>query len=490
MKKLLCIFIILSIPLSALTKEQINFDQFFMNKTMRIDYYHVGDANEEFVTIDHIYQQGEWAGNPKRLIDLFDYGRYFIKIHDSNTNQLIYSKGFDSYFGEYKTTDPALNGIKRTYHETALIPYPKNKITFVVEMRDGKNILNPIFKQEIDPGSVHIIKEKLDNTVKVYQPVKNGEAHQKVDIAYIAEGYTETEYEQFKADIDRYVKIFMEASPYNKFNDKFNMYGVFKASTNENVDEPRQGLFRNTAVNASFNSLNLERYLLTEDNKSMRDIAAHVPYDAIMILVNSSRYGGGGIYNFYAITTVNDKRSEFVFLHEFGHSFAGLADEYYSSDVSYNDFYPTGIEPNQPNITALLDPENLKWKQWVFKDLDIPTKWNKKEYDALQNERSDIQKEKRTKVAELIKQNASEFEIENLKKLYDEKLDTQYKKITAFYEKYASLQNKVGAFEGAGYSSEGLYRPEMNCIMFSSSADKFCKVCQQAIIQMIQFYSD
>jgi len=68
--------------------------------------------------------------------------------------------------------------------------------------------------------------------------------------------------------------------------------------------------------------------LLTEDYCNLRDIAASVPYDAIYVMVNQPRYGGGGIYNLYCTFTADNPSSDYVFLHEFGHTFAGLADEY------------------------------------------------------------------------------------------------------------------------------------------------------------------
>jgi hypothetical protein len=178
-----------------------SFDRYFVDKTMRIDYFHIGDAKEEIGTIDQVYEQRSWAGSLNNLIDAFDNGRYSIKVYDLSSDTLIFSKGFDSYFGEYKTTDSAIKGVKRTYHETALIPYPKNKIRFVLEVRNRKNTLVPFFSQVIDPASVDIRKEPLDEDVKVFDIVKNGHPHRKVDVAIIAEGYTSNEEEKVRADL-------------------------------------------------------------------------------------------------------------------------------------------------------------------------------------------------------------------------------------------------------------------------------------------------
>jgi hypothetical protein len=477
-------------PFLLFSQQSINFSDYFLNKTMRIDYYHIGDAKEEFITIDQIYQQGIWAGNPKNLIDHFNNGKYEVKVFDIASNRLIYSKGFATYFGEYTTTNPAIQGIKRTYHETILIPYPKKTILIVLESRNKKNILELLFSAEIDPSDYHINKESGDADDQIYEALKNGDPHTKVDLAWIAEGYTAQQFDKFKKDVDRFMTAMFEVAPYDRLKDRFNIYGVFRPSAENGVDQPREGIFKQTIVNSSFNALDLDRYLLTEDNKTMRDIAASVPYDAIVILVNSERYGGGGIYNFYAVSTVDNKLSENVFIHEFGHSFAGLADEYYASQVSYNEFYPEGVEPTEPNITALLDPENIKWKELLSAGIKIPTDWGKEAIEALQAKLQKNGKEMREQVAQLEKSGASKSKIEKVKAEFNKKSDEINKNIDQVREKYSYLNDKVGAFEGAGYSAKGLYRPMINCLMFGNRERKFCKVCQRAIARMIEFYSE
>jgi len=425
---------------------------FFANKTMRVDYFHTADKNQEFISIDKIYMQapgkGIWAGNPNKLIDPFNNGQYYIKVYDFKTGDLLYSKGFNSYCGEYMTTGPAAKGIKRTYHETALIPFPLHKIKFILERRDRKNQLNPIFETVINPRAIEILKEPLSEGVKVFEILKNGPSHNKVDLAVLGEGYTQAEEEKFKKDLKLMVNTFFNQEPYKSNKEKFNIYGVFKSSQESGVDEPSHGIYRNTALGASYNALGLYRYMLTEENRKIRDVAAHVPYDALVIMVNSRRYGGGGIYGTYCIFSLEEEWYPYLFLHEFGHSFAGLGDEYYASTVAYNEFYPKGIEPTEPNITALLDPKHVKWQHLVTKGIAIPTPWNKEQYDQM----TDAQKK-----------------IHRAKKEY---------------------QGKIGAFEGAGYSSEGLYRPMVDCMMFSRAIIPYCKVCQEAITKVIRHYSE
>jgi len=477
-------------PMLLFSQTNLNFDDYFLDKTLRIDYYHIGDAKEEFITIDQIYQQGIWAGNPKNLIDPFNNGKYEIKVYDVASNRLIYSKGYATYFGEYTTTNPAIQGIKRTYHETVLMPYPKKPVLLVFESRNKQNILEPLFSIQIDPNDYHINKETSDSGEQVYEALNNGDPHTKVDLAWLAEGYTAQQFDKFKKDVDRFMAALFGVAPYDKLKDRFNIYGVFRPSAESGVDQPREGIFKETIVNSSFNALDLDRYLLTEDNKSMHDIAACVPYDAIVIMVNSERYGGGGIYNFYAVSTVDNQLSENVFIHELGHSFAGLADEYYTSDVAYNDFYPKGVEPTDPNITALLDPENIKWKDLLSPGISIPTDWGKDEIEALQAELQKNRKEMREQIAQLEKSGASKSKIEKIKTDSKKKSDEINKKIDQVREKYRNLEDKVGAFEGAGYSAKGLYRPMLSCLMFGNKERKFCKVCQRAIERMIEFYCE
>ncbi|MCI0494965.1 M64 family metallo-endopeptidase, partial [candidate division KSB1 bacterium] len=366
----------------------------------------------------------------------------------------------------------------------------KKPVLLVFERRNKKNILEPLYSIQIDPGDYHIYKEKIDPDILVIEALVNGDPHVKVDLAWIAEGYTAQEFDKFKKDVDRFMTALFEVEPYDRLKNRFNIYGVFRPSAESGVDQPREGIFKETIVNSSFNALDLDRYLLTEDNKSMQDIASVVPFDAIVIMVNSERYGGGGIYNFYGLSTVDNQLSENVFIHEFGHSFAGLGDENYASDVAYNDFYPKGVEPTDPNITALLDPENIKWKDLVSPGIAIPTKWGKEEIEALQAELQKNKKEMREQVAQLEKSGASKTKIEKIKVDFQKKSDEINKKIDQVKEQYSHLSDKVGAFEGAGYSANGLYRPMMNCLMFGNRERKFCKVCQRAIERMIEFYSE
>lgn len=488
MKEKTLVFLIL-LSSFAYSQESINFYDYFIDRTMRIDYYHIGNAEEEIVTIDRIYMGGVWAGNKKNLINRFNNGRYYVKIYDLNSGKLIFSKGFDSYFGEYKTTEPAIKGKERTYHESVLVPFPKNKIKFELEVRGRDFILSPLFSEVIDPDDIFIIREKPRKDIEIIEVLKNGKPENMVDMVIIAEGYTRNQREKLLKDLEKFKKTFFSQEPYKSLVNKFNINCVFKPSEESGCDEPSHGIFKNTTIGTTFDSLATERYLLTEDNKTLREIAGVVPYDTILIMVNHKRYGGGGIYNLFCVFTTDNQWFEYLLLHEFGHSFAGLADEYYTSTVAYNEFYPKGIEPTEPNITAMLNPENLKWKNLLSENIQIPTPWEKEEFDKMDLELQKIRNEINSKIAKMKREKAPKSEIEKLEEEAEKLSKEHAKKIDEFLSK-SKYRGKVGAFEGAGYSSRGLFRPMLDCIMFSKGRKPYCKVCERAIRDVISAITD
>ncbi|MBN2346157.1 MAG: peptidase M64, partial [Candidatus Aminicenantes bacterium] len=316
-KALLAIWMLL--PLLAFAQDGVDFDRYFVDRTLRIDVFHTGDAKEEMFTIDRLIQEGPWAGNPRRLIVPFELGRYLLRVSDAATGAIIYSKGFDSYFGEYKTTEPGVSGIKKTFSESLLIPFPKNKVRAEVLLRDRQNRPQPVFSREIDPADMFIVREKpvpssetaskrgetafRSGDVLVVEQVKNGPPAEKVDLVVLGEGYTTSEEEKFRRDLAFFSDTLFSQEPYKTLRDRFNVTGLLKPSRESGCDEPSYGSFKNTALGASFDSFGSERYMLVEDNRAWRDVAGRVPYDAVMIMVNSPRYGGGGIYNLYCTFT-------------------------------------------------------------------------------------------------------------------------------------------------------------------------------------------
>jgi hypothetical protein len=487
--KTLRILFIMIFPF-LLNAQTVGFNDYFNDQTMRIDYFHIGDAVAEIVTIDFVYQYGTWAGSTKNLIDNFNNGAYYHKIYDLNSGKLIYSKGFDSYFKEYQTTEVAVNGVKRSFHESAIIPYPKNKIRFTIEKRDKQNLLNEIFSAEIDPADLYIVKDPVINkSVKVIKSSISGNPHNKVDIVIVGDGYTIKEEKKFEKDLKRFTNVLLSNEPYKTYKDRFNIYGVFKASEESGIDEPGANVYKNTVINTTYYSMGSERYILTEDNKSLRNLASHVPYDAIYIMVNGSRYGGGGLYNTYCTFVADNQFCDYLFLHEFGHSFAGLADEYYTSETAYNDMYPAGLEPVEPNITRLLDMNNLKWKHLVTEGIEIPTPWEKEEYDKTDYAWQKIRREMNKNIAELKRNKESTEKIKAAQDEYDKKDKARSEEVDK-YLNGSKFIGKVGAFEGAGYNAKGMYRSMLDCIMFTKGAKPFCKVCEEHVARVIKHYSE
>jgi len=476
-------------PLLASAQGTIDFSAYFVDQTMRVDVFHTGDAKEEMFAIDRIIQEGPWAGNPHRLIAPFEFGRYLLRVSDLASGELIYSKGFDSYFGEYKTTEPGVKGVKKTFSESLLIPFPKNKVRLEVLLRDRENQPQPIFSREVDPADMFIVREKPASDVKMDELVKNGPFATKVDLVILAEGYTEGQWEKFRKDLDHFCATILNQEPYKTYQDRFNITGVFKPSAESGCDEPSYGSFKNTVLGAQFDSFGSERYLLTDDNRAMRDLAAHVPYDAIMIMVNHPRYGGGGIYNLYCTFTSDDQWRDYLIMHEFGHSFSGLADEYYTSAVAYNEFYPPGVEPLEANITALLDAKNIKWKELMTKKTAVPTPWEKAAFEAMDMAYQKKRQETNELIAARKRANAAKEEIDALQAKSDEMSRLNGLEVNAFFKK-SRFQGKVGAFEGAGYAAKGLYRPMLDCLMFSRGLRPLCKVCERAVIDTIRYYSE
>jgi hypothetical protein len=306
------------------------------------------------------------------------------------------------------------------------MPFPKKRIRLVIYERKRDGTFKALYETKIDPSDYFIRKEKpLDVlTSEIY---RSGSPDNSVDIAFIAEGYRAAEMDKFHEDIKKMKDALFAEEPFSKYSQRFNIWAVDAVSQDSGTDVPGEGVYVNTVLNSSFYTFGLDRYLTTQDIKSVNDYAAAVPHDVIIVLINSSMYGGGGVYNYYSGTTAGHKLSQKVFLHEFGHGFAGLADEYYSSTVAYDEFYPLDEEPWEPNITTMKD-FGSKWEKELAEGIPVPTP------------------------AE---------------------------------EKY---QNVTGVFEGGGYSAKGIFRSEMECRMKSNSPKGFCTACRKAIEQMIEFY--
>jgi hypothetical protein len=441
-------------------------------RTMRVDYYHTGNSSHEMFSLDEVVLEPlPWPGNLDRSIDDTNLGKYLFEVRDRATNKLVYSRGFASIFGEWETTDEA-KSMNRTFSESLRFPAPDGPVQIILKKRDAQNAFREVWTLNVDPKDMFVNTAKPTQAGAVIEIEKHGDSAKKVDFLILGDGYMAEERGKCEKDAHRLTDILFSTEPFKSRRMDFNVWAICAASAESGITRPSTGVHHKSAIGATYDAFGSERYVLTFDNKAFREIASLAPYEFVEILANNNTYGGGGIFNLYSTVAADSLWSPYVFVHEFGHHFAGLADEYYTSDVSYSPSTER-VEPWEPNVTALLDPVLLKWKQFVSADTPLPTPWNK---EAFENYSRDIQKRRR----QIRKQNRPETEMDAL---FKEEKAHEEKELAD--EKYAG---KVGAFEGANYEAKGYYRPQTNCIMFTR-ANFFCKVCQSAIERVIDLYS-
>jgi len=448
---------------------------FAATPTMRLDYYHTGDATQEVFSVDRVaIEPLPWPGDPKQAIDSSNLGKYFFEVRDAKSKQLLYSRGFASIYGEWETTDEAKT-IKRTFQESLRFPEPSAPVTITLKKRDAKNAFQDIWTTTIDPADQFVDRSKPAAPAPLVTIQKAGDPETKVDFLIIGDGYTRAEAKKFEQDARRLTETLFATSPFKENRRNFNVWGLCPPAAESGISRPSTGIYRDSPIGATYDAFGSERYVLTFDNRALRRTAQFAPYEFIEVLVNNRTYGGGGIFNLYSTVASDNAFANYVFVHEFGHHFAGLADEYYTSSVAYAPAADRP-EPWEPNVTALLDVSSLKWRSLVSpfaNTTPIPTPWNKEAFEAysreIQARRVQLRKDKRPE--------------EEMEALFREELDHEQKMFRA--EKHFG---QVGAFEGAMYEAKGYYRPEVDCIMFSRT-DHFCKVCRAAIERIIKMYS-
>jgi hypothetical protein len=453
---------------------QVDFQKYFIDRTMRVDYFHIGTKDKEQYSLDKVYAEGPWPGSTVNLVDTLNMGEFLARVYDAQSGMLLYSRGFSAFFNEWQTTDEALKGMWRSISETVRFPYPKRAVQMTISRRDKYSVFHELFSASIDPNDPsQVVTERRAPNYEVLPLMENGDPHKKVDILILGDGYAKADIEKFKKDAKHFNDVMFGTSPFKERAKDFNVRAVCVVSQESGIDVPGKNVWKNTALGTRYDTFGSARYVLTDANKDLRDIASIAPYDFVTILINDSRYGGGGIYQLYTTTYTIEKsdaqewQRDYVYVHEFGHAFGGLGDEYYSSSTGYTDFYPAGVEPWEPNITRLLDTPSIKWQSFVSKGIAVPTDWGKAAYDTL---------------------GAKLAKLDRLASDYYDKRDPIRKQQQEIM-KNPALLGKVGAFEGAGYMSTGMYRPSLDCRMFSLSLTDFDPVCRAAIERQIDFYS-
>jgi len=441
--------------------------------TMRVDYYHTGNAKEERYSIDRVVLEPlPWPGNPVRPVDDTNRGKYVFEVVDA-AGKVIYSRGFSSIYGEWETTAEAKE-MDRTFSESLRFPAPEHPVRIVVKKRDARNVFRDTWTFKLDPADKFIARgTESPDAGALIRLHTSGDPATKLDLLILGDGYTARERAKFERDARRLAATLLATSPFKDRRADINVWGLSPAAAQSGISRPSQHTYRRSPVGATYDAFDSERYVLTFDNKAFRDIAANAPYDVVEILVNSATYGGGGIYGLYSTVAADSVWAPYIFVHEFGHHIAGLADEYYTSDVAY---LPSAdrVEPWEPNVTALLDPATLKWQDVATPGVAIPTPWPKEDFEQYTRE---VQVKRRAIRAA----NRPEAEMDAL-------FREEEKRDTALLNE-GPHAGKVGAFEGANYEARGYYRPQADCIMFTRDNVPFCIVCQRAISAIIDLYS-
>jgi hypothetical protein len=433
-------------------------------RTLRLDYFHTASASEERFALDGVVLEGPWPGNPARPIDDTNLGVYLFEVVDRATNRVLYSRGFASICGEWETTDEAKTQL-RTFHESVRFPEPRGPVQVVLKKRDASGLFREAWSVAVDPAD-----PSVDRTgppaAKPWAVVENGPPAEKVDLLLLGDGYTAAEMGKWHADAKRLADILFSVSPFKERRSDFNVWALDTPSEASGVARPSDGVYRRSALRATYDAFGSERYVLAFDDKRVREVAAAAPYDVMEIVVNGRKYGGGGIFNLYATVASDNAFTPYILVHEFGHHIAGLADEYYTSDVAYEST-PERPEPWELNVTA--NAASPKWKDLVTPGTPLPTPWAKEAFETLEK---DIQARRKKIRAE----KRPEEEMEALFREEQAKVDALLAQ-----GPYAAA---VGAFEGAMYEAKGYYRAQANCIMFTRHTE-FCRACRRAIERVI-----
>ena len=406
------------------------------DKTLRVDYVFSGTDKATEISLERLYSFDGWAGRTVNLDRVPVKGNGQISMTDVATGKVIYMQSFSTLFQEWKTTEEATK-LRKAFENTFLLPMPSAKAAVKVELYDFFGNVCASLNHIVDPSDILIKRMKPEPAPHRYL-LKSGNPQEKIDVAIVAEGYTKEEAEQFYKDAQVAVEAILAHEPFGTYRDRFNFVAIALESKDSGVSVPREGLWKDTAVGSNYDTFYSDRYLTTSCVWKMHDALCRIPYEHLVILANTDTYGGGGIYNSYTLTTALHKDFKPVVVHEFGHSFAGLADEYYYDDQFVEYYYPDS-EPWEQNITTLFDFES-KWDDMLPKIIQIPTPVEGNVWEKI-------------------------------------KAGTKPESI-------------VGVYEGAGYQSKGVYRPYPDCRMKTNAAESFCPVCQRAIARIIEFYTE
>lgn len=442
-------------------------------RTLRVDIQHSGDAKSEQYALERVVLEPlPWPGNPARPLDTTNRGMQKFEVADAATGKVLYSRGYSTVFGEWYTTEEGASA-RRSFQESLRFPLPERPVKVTIFSRDDANAFKPAWSVAIDPASPQVERAVLPLPSKPIAIRHNGDPAHKVDLLLLGDGYTAAEMGKFQDRARILADHLFSVSPFKERASDFNVWALAVPVPESGISRPSTGVHRASSTGARYDAFGSERYILTLDNRAFRELAQHAPYDAVEIVVNGQTYGGGGIFGQFSTVAADNRFRDYLFVHEFGHHFAGLADEYYTSPVAYAPMDQPTVEPWEPNVTALLDPARLKWSRGASSPVPLPTPWPKAAFEAqqrvMQARRVQLRAERRPEADMDALLTQSQVDIEAL-----------------FAD--APHRDAVGAFQGANYSATAYYRPQLQCIMFTR-ADAFCDVCRQAVEETIDLYS-
>ncbi|MET0265596.1 MAG: M64 family metallopeptidase [Duganella sp.] len=440
--------------------------------TVRLDYFHSGNAKSEQYAIDRVVIEPlPWPGDLSRTIDDTNRGNNLVEVVDAKTGKLLYSRGFSTVFAEWASTAEAAH-TNRGFQESVRFPKPEQPVRVRILKRDEGGAFSLVWSTNIDTEALDVVRKSPGPVLEPIGIRVHGDPKDKVDLLILGDGYTGAEMKKFEASARKLADHLFTVSPFKERASDFNVWALALPTAQSGVSRPSTGVHHASQLGTRYDIFGSERYVLTTDNRALRELAQNAPYEFIEILVNNDTYGGGGIFGQFSTAAANNDWANYLFVHEFGHHFAGLADEYYTSPVAYASA-STRREPWEPNATALGDPAQLKWKKFVRQGTPLPTPWPKEEYEtaarAFQQERAALRSKQRPEA--------------EMSALFQRDLEQS----NALFSRDPH-HHTVGAFEGANYEARGYYRPEMQCLMFDRS-DKFCSVCADAISTIIDLYS-
>lgn len=395
-------------------------------QTLRLDYTLAGDVRRQEVSLTEAASFPVWAGRRAHLDSVPLRGNGELTMLDARSGRVLYRHTFSTLFQEWLNTEEATR-TRRSFESVMLVPMPTESVRLALTLWGNHDSLLVRYEHTLNPQDILIRPLGRQAAPPHRTLLENGTPAECIDIAIVAEGYREDEMEHFYKKAREATEAIFAHAPFSELKGRFNVVAVGVPSKDSGVSIPHNGTWVETALGSHFDTFYSDRYLTTLRIRDLHDLLAGIPYEHIIILANTSEYGGGGIYNSYVLSMTEHKDFRPVVVHEFGHSFAGLADEYYYDD-QYQEYYYPDTEPWEQNITTLHDFDS-KWKDMLPKGTPVPTPLTE------------------------------------------------------------ANKNSLGVLEGAGYQSKGVYRPFNECRMKINDWPEFCPVCQRALRRLIEFYT-